>query len=252
MPPNDICLVCRRRPKRTDYQFCSNRCTGIATRKAPQLMRVPKEHVFYKNIKTMFAKNWHDKKKNLPTIAKIYLITWTASQRSSFEKYRERVAKLRKIPKGKAKEIKSFRSERRACRLGDRVPCTTCKNSGCRLCLAIRSAFKSSLDYKRKMVHANATSGIRFGGGVYMAPASNKAFQYAVNLSKGSNYLTTLVTRTVLGNMQLLTTEQHHRLAPNKGYDSVKAHTQNDPWEYVTYNKDAVRPAYLVVVNKPK
>ncbi|KAK0496331.1 hypothetical protein EDD18DRAFT_1309518 [Armillaria luteobubalina] len=237
MPPNDICLVCRRRPKRTDYQFCSNRCTGIAMRKAPQLMRVLKEHVFYKNIKMMFAKNWHDKEKNLATIVKIYLITWTASQHSSFEKYRERVAKLRKIPKGKAKEIKSFHSERRASAVD---------------CLAICSAFKSSLDYKRKMVHANTTSGIHFGGGVYMVPASNKAFQYAVNLSKGSNYLTTLVTRTVLGNMQLLMAEQHHRLAPNKGYDSVKAHTQNDPWEYVTYNKDAVRPAYLVVVNKPK
>ncbi len=39
-------------------------------------------------VKKMFAKNWHEKKHKLPTIAKIYLITCTAYQRSSFEKYR--------------------------------------------------------------------------------------------------------------------------------------------------------------------
>ncbi len=45
----DICLVCRKRPKRKEYQFCSDRCTSIAAKKAPQLMRVPKGHVFYEN-----------------------------------------------------------------------------------------------------------------------------------------------------------------------------------------------------------
>ncbi|KAK0232320.1 hypothetical protein EDD85DRAFT_106349 [Armillaria nabsnona] len=248
----DICLVCRKRPKRKEYQFCSDRCTSIAAKKAPQLMRVPKGHVFYENVKKMFAKKWHDKKDKLPTIAKIYLITWTAYQRSSFEKYRERVAKMRKIAKGKPKEIKCFRSERRACNLGDKKPYRLCRKLNCRLCLAIRTAFKASLDYKRQMVNNHATSGVRFGGGLYMAPSSNKAFQYTENLSQGSDYLTILVTRTVLGKMQLLKNEQHHRVSPDKGYDSVKARAQGGPLEYVTYHKDAVRPTYLLIVNKRK
>ncbi|KAK0465689.1 hypothetical protein IW261DRAFT_1407610 [Armillaria novae-zelandiae] len=189
---NDICLVCRKRPKRKEYQFCSDRCTGIAAKKAPKLMRVPKGHVFYENAKKMFAKNWHDKKHKLPTIAKIYLITWTACQRSSFEKYRYKPYKL-------------------------------CRKPNCRLCLAIRTVFKASLDYKRQMVKNHATSGVRFGGGLYMAPSSNKAFQYTENLSKGSNYLAILVTRSVLGKMQLLKNEQHHRISPDKGYDSVRS-----------------------------
>ncbi|KAK0467747.1 uncharacterized protein EV420DRAFT_426511 [Desarmillaria tabescens] len=248
----DICLVCRQRPKRKDYQFCSHRCTNLAAKKAPQLMRVPKGHVFYENVKKMFAKQWNDKRQHLPTIAKIYLITWTAYQRTSFEKYRGKVARMRKIGKGKPKEVKCFRSEKRACSLGDKKPYRLCRKYNCRLCPAIRTALKSSLDYKRQMVKKYATTGVRFGGGLYMAPSSNKAFQYAENLSGGSKYLTVLVTRTVLGKMQFLKNEQHRRLSPDKGYDSVKARAQGGPLEYITYHKDAVRPAYLLMISKRK
>ncbi|KAK0467737.1 uncharacterized protein EV420DRAFT_1259323 [Desarmillaria tabescens] len=238
-------------PKCKDYQFFPDRCTNLAAKKAPQLMRVPKGHVFYENVKKMFAKQWNDQRQNLPTVAKIYLITWTAYQRSSFEKYREEVARKRNIPDDKPKEVKCFRSEKRACSLGDKRSDTKlCWMSNCRLCPAIRTAFKSSLEYKRRMVMNNATIGVRFGGGLYMSPSSNKAIQYAVNLSEGSEYLTVLVTRTVLGKMQFLKDEQHHRLSPDKGYDSVKARAEGGPLEYVTYRKDAVRPAYLLMINE--
>ncbi|KAK0467765.1 uncharacterized protein EV420DRAFT_1259286, partial [Desarmillaria tabescens] len=216
--------------KRKDYQFCSDRCTNLAAKKAPQLMRVLKGHVFYENVKKMFVKQWNDQRQHLPTIMKIYLITWTAYQHTSFEKYCRKVARMRKIGKGKLKEL--------------------CSMSNCRLCPTIRTAFKSSLEYKHQMVMNNATTGIRFGGGLYMSPSSNRAIKYALNLLEGSEYLTVLVTRTVLGKMQFLKDEQHHRLSPDKGYDSVKACTKGGPLEYVTYRKDAVHPAYLLMINK--
>lgn len=46
---NMICLQCKQRDKRKDYQFCSKRCTEIAASKAPGLLRVPKNHVMYED-----------------------------------------------------------------------------------------------------------------------------------------------------------------------------------------------------------
>ena len=108
---NNLCLVCNRRPKREDHQFCSDKCTKkMALKREPQLLRVPKDHVMYDNgeclhasiqqsmqfpinadelvVKKKFKNNWTDKKENLPIIAKMYLITWPKDMRASFEEYR--------------------------------------------------------------------------------------------------------------------------------------------------------------------
>ncbi|KAF9471903.1 hypothetical protein BDN70DRAFT_909268 [Pholiota conissans] len=216
------------------------------------LIRVPKGHVFYENVRKAFTRKWKDKEKDLPAIAKMYLITWSSQQRSSFQRYREKVAMMRNIAKGKLKEIKCFRSEKRACNLGDKKPYRLCNMPSCHLCPAILTGFKSSLDYKRQVAKSGKETGVRFGGGLYMSPTSNKAFHYAINLSEGSAYLAVLVTRTVLGNMQNLQNEEHHRFSPDAGYDSVQARAEGGPLEFVTYHEDAVRPAYLVMIKKPK
>lgn len=76
-----------------------------------------------------------------------------------------------------------------------------------------------------------------------------------------------LSVRTVLGKVQKLHKEEHHRLQPNKGYDSVRcaqigglgicadwtssqveAQTPGKPKELIVYNADAIRPAYLIMV----
>jgi hypothetical protein len=102
---SEICLRCKKHTKRKDSQFCSDRCTKKAAKSAPELIRVLKDHVMYKSgelivgviclvcerchvaVKKSFKNNWHSKKK-LPTVVSISMITWTAHQRSSFEKYR--------------------------------------------------------------------------------------------------------------------------------------------------------------------
>ncbi len=50
---------------------------------------------------------------------------------------------------------------------------------------------------------------------------AKRALQYAKDLKNGSEYLAVLATRTVLGNIQILSTEDRTRIAPDKGYDSV-------------------------------
>jgi hypothetical protein len=113
------------------------------------------------------------------------------------------VAKKRKMSKKKV-EVKRFRSEARACRVGDPSQKKLCKlpKGKCRLCTAIRTGFKYSLEYKRNRakrgdpyVHVSGIvmchfktwkvlalnmkmalllrNGVRFGGGLYMAPSSS-------------------------------------------------------------------------------
>jgi hypothetical protein len=187
---SDICLRCKKRPKRKDYQFCSQECTKIAAKHAPQLIRIPKGHAMYNNGECIYAservsRNWNIfwtvvKKSfkdswqggvNLPTVASISLITWTPEMREAFDKYRWRrfyryvelfipIRKRRdlvaKRSRPKHKEVKRFRAERRACRLGEQKNTKPCKRNSCYLCKAIRTAFKSSLQNKRKIVQANS------------------------------------------------------------------------------------------------
>lgn len=108
MAVNDICLQCKQRSKRKDYQFCSKRCTSIAAKRAPQLLRVPRGHVMYNDgwsavyinsavalmysmhatVKKQFAQGWKDPWRPKPTIARIFLITWSSRLRSEFDGYR--------------------------------------------------------------------------------------------------------------------------------------------------------------------
>ncbi|KAI0803130.1 hypothetical protein BC629DRAFT_1260989, partial [Irpex lacteus] len=232
------CLRCNQRTKLKDHQFCSDRCAKIAAKSAPMLIRVPKGHIMYNNVKKSFKSKWHSSRK-LPTIVSISLITWTTDQRKAFETYRSVVSFVEKVAKRsrpKNKEVKRFRSERRACRLGEKKVVKPCKRQSCWLCKAIRTGFKTSL------------SGVRFGGGIYMAPSSDKAFEYAKNVDGNKSKLrAVLCVRTVLGKVQKLKKEEHKRMKPNKGYDSVEAKVGNKPTELVVYTADAIRPAYLII-----
>jgi hypothetical protein len=192
---SDICLVCRGAPKRPDHQFCSRNCTQAAASKAPELMRVPKGHVLHDNgtlcscpsfpmpvkailsaslVTKLWADKWHDSTHPCPPTAKIYLITWTADMRASFDNYRylglsrclllrayirrsDEVARKRNTPADKHKEIKCFRSERRACHLGDsEFSKSLCTNPSCRLCAVIKTGFRVSLEFQRQQVARGA------------------------------------------------------------------------------------------------
>ncbi|KAK0192235.1 hypothetical protein F5146DRAFT_927554 [Armillaria mellea] len=208
---NNICLVCLQNPKRDKYQFCSKFCTDRAARTAPQLLLVPDDHVMYRDVAALFVNNWDRNTGPLPRIAYIYLITWSSSLRKSFDNYR---------------------------------------TSMCHLCGAIKTGFKTTLDYKRSMSPMQQR-GVRFGRGIYMAASSSKAFQYAKNGDSRSRYKAVLVTRAVLGNPQRLYEEDHQMEEPDEGYHSVSINFGGvGPIEDVVFNHNAVRPAYLIIVKQ--
>ncbi|KAK0465703.1 hypothetical protein IW261DRAFT_1523025 [Armillaria novae-zelandiae] len=241
---NNICLVCQKRPKRDKYQFCSEHCTDIAAKRAPQLLQVPKDHVMYRDVATSFGNNWDWMAGPPPSIARIYLITWSPSLRKSFDDYRQNIACTVNGKKG-PEEVKRFRCEARMCRLGDPGESSDlCRTPECHLCRAIETGFKTTLDNKRK----SFICGVRFGRGIYMAPSSSKAFQYADNGNSRSEYKAVLATRVVLGNPQKLVFEDWFRFQPDMGYDSVEAHPLfGGPTEVVVFNHNAARPAYLII-----
>ncbi|EJD55057.1 hypothetical protein AURDEDRAFT_155294 [Auricularia subglabra TFB-10046 SS5] len=219
----------------------------MARKSEPQFLRVPRDHQFYVDVKKRFRRTWMSNGR-LPNIARMYLITWPSRMRHTFETYRDRVAKRRHTPRGKAKEFKCFRAERRSCCLGETGKPTLCHKRDCRLCKAIKTGFNSSLQHKREAVQSGSHGGIRFGGGLYMSPESDKAFQYAKNLSR-AKYKTVLVTRTVLGRQQHLKRECPRRMSTDRGYDSAMGRADgSSSWEYIVYKRNAVRPAYLLVL----
>ncbi|KAK0496335.1 hypothetical protein EDD18DRAFT_1165904 [Armillaria luteobubalina] len=234
-----MCLVCRKCPKRMTTQFCSKGCTNIAARKAPQLFRVPSNHVMYKDVAKSFSTTWNSNTR-CPAIARMYLITWTKRLRSSFDKYCQHVGK----------EVKRFRSEARMCHLGNLgKPMRLCKRKQCHLCHAIATGFRSTLNYKRLLLRWGDLCRNRFGAGIYMAPASSMAFIYADNTNMGSQYKAVLSARMVLGNPQKVDHNNRRRFKPDPGYNSLKAHPQGQGLtELVVYNYNAARPAYLLIL----
>ncbi|KAK0467739.1 uncharacterized protein EV420DRAFT_425918 [Desarmillaria tabescens] len=229
---SDICLQCKQQSKRKGYQFCSTKCTDAAAKNAPHLIRVPKDHVMYKDVANSFKDTWDHNAGSCPVIDRIYLITWTPGMRSSFDNYRESVAKKLKGRK-KPKEVKRFRAESRTCLLGDPgQSASLCNDWNCHLCRAIETGFASTLQYKRCLVYNGQL-----------------AFNYAANAGYGSQYKAVLATRVTLGEPQQLVWDENYRLVPDTGYDSVEARPANGgPTELVVYNHNAVRAAYLLIL----
>ncbi|EJD55061.1 hypothetical protein AURDEDRAFT_50976, partial [Auricularia subglabra TFB-10046 SS5] len=78
-----------------------------------------------------------------------------------------------------------------------------------------------------------------------------RAYDYAVDLHDNSKFRTVLITRTVMGRKQPLKREQPNRMQPDSSFDSVTGVAEGGTSEeYVVYNKDAVRPAYLLVLKE--
>jgi len=250
---NNICLVCQKKPKRAKYQFCSKQCTDAAASRSPALLPVPFDHVMAENVVGQFKDSW-DSRRPLPRIVALYLITWTPHQRKSFDDYRAKVDKMGNFPTP-GNEVKRFRSEKRACQLGDSAQqLSLCSLSTCSTCRAIQTGFGASFDAKRNGGNGNGT---RLGVGVYSTPVSSKSAQYAVNINGQSPFKAVIHTREVLGNEWLTTQEDSTLTAAPAGYNSVRG-VKNTPSrpsvfnfdECVVYHKNSIRPAYLIIIKE--
>lgn len=46
---DNICLWCRKKPKRDGHTFCSSACSRGAASNAPELIVIPRNHVMFNN-----------------------------------------------------------------------------------------------------------------------------------------------------------------------------------------------------------
>jgi len=188
----DTCLVCMTKSKRKDFQFCSTGCgKNVAAKPHPTLLRVPVNHVMdadskltciflpcYRvhiqpSVRDRFAVDWKSDSP-LPNIEAVFLVTWPQSMRTSFQTYRyetcssisgfylhkcpsEAIIKRGKVPIGQPAERKFFAYERRKCHLGEGDNLEPCDDTGCGLCQAMVTGFRSSLERNRTRVDSGQT-----------------------------------------------------------------------------------------------
>ncbi|KIJ04838.1 hypothetical protein PAXINDRAFT_94233, partial [Paxillus involutus ATCC 200175] len=147
-------------------------------------------------------------------------------------------------------EQKRFRCAARACSLGENGNMFPCDSNQCELCETIRYGFEPHLVRKRE-IPWNA-EGIRLGAGIYTSHTSSKADEYAVNRhGPNSSVKAMLVCRVVVGNPHNTQREDPTLRSPPPGFDCVFGEPgwQSDftDDEYVFYDPDAIRPAYLIL-----
>ncbi|KAJ7034311.1 hypothetical protein C8F04DRAFT_956592 [Mycena alexandri] len=237
------CLQCGEAER-----LCSHTWSKAAAAPAPELLKIPETHVTYRQVCKIFYGGWTGWAP-APPISSIYRIIWTADLHSSFAYYRDMVQSMTGCT-----DSTRFRSEKRACNLGEPGSLELCQWPDCHLCKAIRTGFQSSLEYKRSI---RGPKGINLGRGIYTTPSSYKAYQYAVNIGSadGSNMKAVLSTQVVLGYPFNTNRKDPRIVAPPPGYHSVIGvpgvpgccSDFSDP-EEVVYDKDAIRPTYLIML----
>ncbi|KAI9463863.1 hypothetical protein HD554DRAFT_2026792 [Boletus coccyginus] len=243
----NACPQCQRHPKLPDHRFCSVACRQSAARSAPELKYLHPHHELFITIATRFVQCW--KLAPRPKVRAVYMITWTESSQRSFEQYSrdavETRGRFKRMGRFPGNEQKRFRSTVRACTLGERGNLSPCHNEACWVCETIQRSVMSS------DCHAPRNAGgIRLGAGIYTSHTSSKADQYAKNIHDPSSRIKAmLVCRVVIGKPYEMCCEDQTIRGPPPGYDCVgrirlPLRVQD---EYVVYNADAIRPAYLVL-----
>ncbi|KAG9312511.1 hypothetical protein JVU11DRAFT_6904 [Chiua virens] len=238
-------------PTDPHHLFCSITCSQYAALFAPQLKYLPPHHELSIRVVNQFIQRWTSSP--CPKVLAVYMTTRTDASRRGFEQYRDAVearGRFSYMGLSPGNEQKQFRSTNRACTLGECGNVTPCHNQACWMCETIRFGFEPHL--LRKRSHG---VGVRLGAGIYTGYASSKADDYANNShDPNSTVRAMLVCRVVIGKPYEMYQNDPTFRRPPPGYDSVlgrsipgSAFTED---EYVVYDADAIRPAYLIVYEK--
>ncbi|KIJ67180.1 hypothetical protein HYDPIDRAFT_84369 [Hydnomerulius pinastri MD-312] len=252
-PSSNICPLCHWFPKHPKHRFCSITCAQAAAQLAPKLIYLSQNHESSMDVAAQFLARWRCQCALYPRLIGIFMITWTEQSQKAFENYRDKVearGHFEKLGLSAGNEQKRFRCAARACTLGESGNLSPCNNVMCELCETLRYGFGPHLERKRNIPqHGN---GIRLGAGIYTSHTSSKAAQYAMNRhDPDSGVKAMFVCRAVIGRPYKTKREDPTLEKPPIGYDCVygkpgwRSQFQDD--EYVFYDPDAIRAAYLVL-----
>ncbi|GJE95777.1 PARP catalytic domain-containing protein [Phanerochaete sordida] len=209
-----------------------------------KLVEVPTYHEAYSDIRIQFRRQWRHTP-NPPAVHKIFRISDGKLQKIKFKMYRGMISL--KTGEDNGNTIHSWHGTVRACNIGDNGDrLSPCKSEECSLCKVIRKSYDISLSCTRHKWG-------RFGQGIYTSSTSSKAYHYTADTA-GSRYAALLLNEVVMGNAFETTRNASDLTQPPDGYDSVKGipHTQGNLNydEAVVYTNKAIRPMYLVLVER--
>ncbi|KAH6904531.1 hypothetical protein BKA70DRAFT_1297065 [Coprinopsis sp. MPI-PUGE-AT-0042] len=224
------CLFCRSRPRNGQYHLCGGACKKLASRQAPLLLEVPKDHDSFRLVDGCFQCWWKPTATHgqPPTVQRVYKIVENREFLRPYEDY------LRQV----GNEVFRYHGTTSMCGLGVNGKTKLCDLTDCRLCGILKTSFKANL----------GNPGAAFGSAIYTSSASNKAYQYcSANNTRRGTTGALLVAKVALGKAMQVTQFGQVRNCPN-GYNSVVFDRENGALnETMVYRSDAIRPVFLII-----
>jgi len=207
--------------------LCKN-CEAVTAQSAGRLLEAPRSHATFDSVADQFKKAW-DNGTQCPNVLEVYKILEPAKAMADFMSYRNMINVT-----GRLKELRRWHGTTRQCDRFDPGHLDLCssKSQRCQMCLTIRYSFEREA-----------------ASGIYTSRTSYQSSLHADN-SRGRKIA--LLVDVVVGNVIELTPDQNLQ-REGLNYDAVnligyKPDGQQVEYdELVVYNKDAVRPLYVVV-----
>lgn len=199
----------------------------------------------YEKVARHFENGWKHEHKKVPNIKRIFAVCLPDHLNETYEEYNDRLE--RQNGWRGANEQLVFHGTERICSLGEKDEhVTLCQRTTCRLCCILQTSFLVS------KAGSAGRSFKRFGPGIYTSSVSSKADDYAIPPWL-SDDKAMIVAKVSLGKISIHYKTTQHLTGPPLGYDSVlgDAGVDLNYDEQVLYKNEAVRPAYVVIYQRP-
>ncbi|KAG8997536.1 hypothetical protein FRB90_012489, partial [Tulasnella sp. 427] len=199
----------------------------------------------YEKISGLFRDGWQHSGKVRPKVLRIFAVSLPDHLSESYESYKASLG--RRHGWDGINERYLFHGTHRYCSVGERDNDTElCEHSICSFCSILRTSFSISKAGSAGRLFQ------RFGTGIYTSSVSSKADDYS-NEHVYRETKAVIVARVALGKSSALHRDMVHLTAAPYGYGSalgeVGISLNHD--EQVLYKDEAIRPAYVVVYEKP-
>jgi len=232
---NSACLQCWVDHMLPSSGLCK-KCTTVAANNQVLLLEAPCGHATFNKVATQFKEAWKGRTQ-CPSVLEVYKIVEPTGATADFLSYRDKISAIgqpgNKLSPPKGGESLRWHGIARQCSGFDPGNLDLCSSAPCALCSTIRASFDLNI----------------FTSGIYTSSTSSQADIHSCSTEKKK---TILLVDVVVGRMVELTPDQNpHGAGP--GYDAVNLVGYNSTGqrieydELVTYNKDAIKPLYVVV-----
>ncbi|KIO27723.1 hypothetical protein M407DRAFT_72785 [Tulasnella calospora MUT 4182] len=199
--------------------------------------------MIFEQVSRLFEDGWKHPEKKRPKIKRIYVIDLPDHLNESYQEYKDMLA--RQNGSSGVNEQLVFHGTTRTCSLGEDIS-DLCEKVTCILCCILKTSFLVS-----KSGSAGRTFK-RFGPGIYTSSVSSKADDYT-QAPWFSDDRIIIVARVALGKSSIHYRTTEYLTEPPIGYDSILGEVgiNLNYNEQVLFKDEAIRPAYIVVYERP-